>query len=88
MEDGVNLEVAKKVALEFNQDFVNATIQVEDNRMCYITSVTFADDIQTLYNALPSMKQYLEIAKYHYLKRVEKYLLQPSQLRLSQDTKD
>ena len=88
MEDGVNLEIAKKAALEFNQDFVNATVQVEDNRMCYITSVTFADDIQTLYNALPSMMQYLEIARYHYLKRVEKSLLQPSQLRHSQDTKD
>ena len=88
MEDGIDLEIAKEAALEFNQDFVNATVQVEDNRMCYITSVTFADDIQTLGNALPSMTQYQEIARYHYLKRVKKSLLQPSQLRHSQDTKD
>ena len=72
LEEGLDLEIAKKAALEFNQDFVNATVQVEDNRMCFITSVTFADEIQTLCNALPSMMQYLDMANYHYLKRVQK----------------
>ena len=88
MEDDIDRDIAKIVAEEFNKEFFNANVEVDDGRPYYITCMTFADDLKDLFNALPSMKQYLETANYHYLKRLQKCLLQPNQLRHSQDTKD
>ena len=77
MEDHIDREIAKKAADEFNKEFINANVQVDDGRPYFIACLTFADDLKVLFNALPSMKQYLDMANYYYLKRVQEYLLQP-----------
>ena len=60
VEDYVDLDLARNAAYAFNLDFMNAKVQIEDDRRCGVACLTFASDSKTLSEALPSMKVYLE----------------------------
>ena len=72
LEDEINLEAAKNAADEFNKDYMNATVQIGDDRVFYITCMTFAENTEVLFDALPLMKQYLDMARYKYFLKVQK----------------
>ena len=72
LEDDINLDAAKKAADEFNKDYMNATVQIGDDRVFYVTSMTFAESTNVLFDALPLMKQYLDMARYKYFLKVQK----------------
>ena len=72
LEDGINLEATKKAADEFNKDYMNATVQIEDDRVFYISCMTFAENTNVLFDTLPLMKQYLDMARYKYFLKMQK----------------
>ena len=72
LEDEINLDVAKKAADEFNKDYMNATVQIGDDRVFCVTCMTFAENTDVLFDALPLMKQYLDMARYKYFLKAQK----------------
>jgi hypothetical protein len=72
LEDEINLEAVKKAADEFNKDYLNATVQIGDDRVFCVTCMTFAENTDVLFDALPLMKQYLDMARYKYFLKAQK----------------
>jgi hypothetical protein len=50
MEDDIDRDIAKKVAEEFNKEFFNANVEVDDGGAYFITCMTFADNLKDLFN--------------------------------------
>ena len=67
LEDCYDLDDARMVAKDFNNVYLNATVLIDDDRMCFLSSLVFAHDMETLMNAIPMMTEYMETsASYFY----------------------
>ena len=70
LDDRYDLEKAKKIANEFNEQCLNVKFQFNDDRLVYLTILVFARDLEMLADILQMTTGYMHDTLVNYYQRL------------------
>ena len=70
LDERYDLEKAKKIANEFNEQCLNVKFQFNDDRLVYLTSLVFARDLEMLADMLQMTTGYMHDTLVNYYQRL------------------
>ena len=70
LDERYDLEKAKKIANEFNEQCLNVKFQFNDDRLVYLTCLMFANDLEMLADMLQMTAGYMHDTLVNYYQRL------------------